>query len=39
MTAADRSIITLGGVKPGDFRDWEQVKAWARSLPGKMGLL
>ncbi len=31
MVAADPSIV-------GDFRDWEAIAAWARELPGKMGL-
>jgi menaquinone-dependent protoporphyrinogen oxidase len=31
MVAADPTIV-------GDFRDWEAITAWARELPGKMGL-
>jgi menaquinone-dependent protoporphyrinogen oxidase len=36
MTMADRSIITLGGVKPGDYRDWMQIEGWAASLAEKI---
>ncbi|MDD1716010.1 MAG: flavodoxin domain-containing protein [Methanolinea sp.] len=35
MSAPDRSILLLGGVEPGDFRDFGRVRAWARSLIGK----
>jgi hypothetical protein len=37
MTMADRSIITLGGVKPGDYRDWEEIREWAAALTKKIG--
>lgn len=36
MTMADRSIITLGGVKPGDYRDWEGIRTWAGRLAEKI---
>lgn len=38
MSAPDRSIILLGGVEPGDFRDFAMVREWAKSLVGKLGL-
>ncbi|MBP1929969.1 menaquinone-dependent protoporphyrinogen oxidase [Methanolinea mesophila] len=31
MVGAEKSMV-------GDFRDWEAIAAWARDLPGKMGL-
>lgn len=34
MSAADQAILALGGVKPGDFRDWDEIRAWARKLAG-----
>jgi menaquinone-dependent protoporphyrinogen oxidase len=32
MSAADKAIVTLGGVTPGDFRDEDLVRSWARDL-------
>ena len=32
MSAADRAIVALGGAEPGDFRDPDLVRAWAREL-------
>ncbi len=32
MSDSDRSITLLGGVEPGDFRDFGMVREWARSL-------
>jgi menaquinone-dependent protoporphyrinogen oxidase len=37
MSAADRAILTLGGVKPGDFRDWDEIRAWAGKLAERLG--
>jgi len=34
MSAADRAIVTLGGAMPGDFRDPDLVRNWARELAG-----
>jgi len=34
MSAADRAIVALGGAEPGDFRDPDLVRAWARELAG-----
>jgi menaquinone-dependent protoporphyrinogen IX oxidase len=31
MVAADPSVV-------GDFHDWDAIAAWARELPGKMGV-
>lgn len=33
-----RKMMELGKVPPGDFRDWDLIAAWAREIPGKMGL-
>lgn len=33
LSDADRSIITLTGTLPGDFREPAEIKKWARSLP------
>lgn len=33
MSPADRSITTMAGVSPGDFRNMEKVREWARKLP------
>jgi menaquinone-dependent protoporphyrinogen oxidase len=34
MSEADRAILTLGGVEPGDFRDWDEIRAWAKKTAG-----
>jgi menaquinone-dependent protoporphyrinogen oxidase len=36
LSEADRAIIKLIGVKPGDFRDLEAVRAWTRALRTKL---
>jgi menaquinone-dependent protoporphyrinogen oxidase len=33
MTPADRAIVTMAGVLPGDYRDSAGVRQWARELP------
>ncbi|HON82455.1 MAG TPA: flavodoxin domain-containing protein [Methanoregulaceae archaeon] len=33
MTVADRAIIRLTGTVPGDFRDADEIKKWAGTLP------
>jgi menaquinone-dependent protoporphyrinogen oxidase len=33
-----RSIGKVMKIPAGDFRDWGSISAWARELPGKMGL-
>ena len=32
MSAPDKAITRMGGVKAGDFRDWDKIREWARSL-------
>jgi menaquinone-dependent protoporphyrinogen oxidase len=34
----ERGLALLLNVPTGDFRDWAAIAAWARDLPGKMGL-
>lgn len=38
MNLIERSLTSLMKVPTGDFRDWVAIAAWARDLPGKMGL-
>lgn len=33
MSAADREVIKLTGAMPGDFREPDEIKKWARTLP------
>jgi len=35
MSPADKAIVTLGGVTPGDFRQEDLVRSWARDLVAK----
>jgi menaquinone-dependent protoporphyrinogen oxidase len=35
MSPADKAIVTLGGVTPGDFRDEGLVRSWAKDLAVK----
>jgi menaquinone-dependent protoporphyrinogen oxidase len=37
MSFSQQMIIRCTGGKPGDFRDWEMIREWARQLPGKLG--
>ena len=32
MSLADRAILTMTGVEPGDFREWKDIREWARKL-------
>ena len=32
MSPPDKAIVTLGGVTPGDFRDEDRVRSWAKDL-------
>lgn len=36
LTLRERSIARLGGASEGDFRDWDQVRAWAGSVAGTL---
>jgi hypothetical protein len=36
MSSTDRAVIQLGRVTPGDFRDEEIVRSWARDLAGQL---
>jgi menaquinone-dependent protoporphyrinogen oxidase len=38
MNFVERSLTSLMKVPTGDFRDWDAIAAWARTLTGKMGL-
>jgi menaquinone-dependent protoporphyrinogen oxidase len=38
MSFIERMMTSLMKVKTGDFRDWNAIAAWARELPGKMGV-
>ena len=38
MSFIERRMTGLMKVKTGDFRDWTAIAAWARELPGKMGV-
>ena len=36
MSPADKAVIRLGGVTPGDFREEDLVRTWAKTLAGAM---
>jgi menaquinone-dependent protoporphyrinogen oxidase len=38
MNFVERSLTSLMKIPAGDFRDWKAIKAWAKTLGGKMGL-
>jgi hypothetical protein len=38
MNFVERSLTSLMKVPTGDFRDWDAIAAWAKELPGKMGM-
>lgn len=38
MNLVERSLTTLMKVPTGDFRDWDAIAAWAKTLAGKMGI-
>jgi menaquinone-dependent protoporphyrinogen oxidase len=38
LSFIERGMTSLLKVPTGDFRDWGAIAAWARELPGKMGL-
>jgi menaquinone-dependent protoporphyrinogen oxidase len=33
-----RKFLEMAKIPSGDFRDWDAIAAWARELPGKMGM-
>jgi menaquinone-dependent protoporphyrinogen oxidase len=38
MNFVERNLTSLMKVPTGDFRDWDAIAAWAKELPGKMGM-
>ena len=38
LSLIERGMISLLKVPTGDFRDWGAIAAWARDLPGRMGI-
>jgi hypothetical protein len=38
MNFVERSLTSHMKVPTGDFRDWDAIATWARTLAGKMGL-
>ena len=38
MNFVERSLTSLMKVPTGDFRDWDAIAAWAKTLAGKMGV-
>ena len=36
MSPADKAVIRLGSVTPGDFREDDLVKSWAKTLAGSL---
>lgn len=38
LSFVERGLTSLMKVPTGDFRDWDAIAAWARSLPEKMNL-
>jgi len=36
MSPADKAVVRLGGVTPGDFREEDLVRTWAKTLAGAM---
>lgn len=38
MSFIERNMTSLMKVPIGDFRDWPAIAAWAKELPGKMGI-
>jgi menaquinone-dependent protoporphyrinogen oxidase len=37
MSFADKAILRLGGIEPGDFRDYDEIREWARMLMERWG--
>ncbi len=38
MNLVERSLTSLMKVPTGDFRDWDAIATWTKTLAGKMGL-
>ena len=38
MSFVERQMVRMLKVRTGDFRDWNIIAAWAKELPGKMGM-
>jgi len=38
MSFVERQMVRMLKVRTGDFRDWDIIAAWAKELPGKMGM-
>jgi menaquinone-dependent protoporphyrinogen oxidase len=36
VSSPDRAILLMGGVHPGDFRDWGRVRQWAGQIGEKI---
>jgi menaquinone-dependent protoporphyrinogen oxidase len=36
VSSPDRAILLMGGVHPGDFRDWNRVRQWAGQIGEKI---
>ena len=36
VSGPDRAILLMGGVHPGDFRDWDRVRQWAGEIGDKI---
>jgi menaquinone-dependent protoporphyrinogen oxidase len=36
VSSPDRAILLMGGVHPGDFRDWSRVRQWAGQIGEKI---
>jgi menaquinone-dependent protoporphyrinogen oxidase len=37
MSFADKAIMKLGGIEPGDFRDFDEIREWTRDLMARWG--
>ena len=36
VSSPDRAILLMGGVHPGDFRDWDRIKKWAGQIGARL---
>lgn len=37
LSFADKAILKLGGIEPGDFRDFDEIREWTRELMERWG--